>query len=122
MTKPQTYGNHTRLVPGYHYLLSAILFANLVWSLYRAATAFSIDTAFGVLVAFALMLVAFYARTFALTAQDRLIRLEMQLRLRSLLPPDLAPRAASIGVRQLIALRFASDAELPDLCRKVLDE
>jgi hypothetical protein len=121
MAKPQSYANHTRTVPGYHFVLSAMLFANAGLSVYRALTEFSIETAIGLLVAFGLLLVAFYARTFALRAQDRLIRLEMQLRLRGLLPPDLATRISSFSVGQLIALRFASDAELPDLCRKVLD-
>jgi uncharacterized membrane protein YciS (DUF1049 family) len=117
----QSYDNHTRTVPGYHYVLSLMLFVNAGLSIYRAMTDFSIETAIGVLVAFGLLLVAFYARTFALKAQDRLIRLEMQLRLRGLLPPDLASRIPSFSLRQLIALRFASDAELPDLARKVLD-
>jgi hypothetical protein len=121
MAKPQSYENHTRTVAGYHLVLSAMLFANAGLSIYRALTDFSIETAIGLLVAFALLLVAFYTRTFALRVQDRLIRLEMQLRLRGLLPPDLATRIPSFSLRQLIALRFASDAELPDLCRKVLD-
>jgi hypothetical protein len=46
----------------------------------------------------------------------------MQLRLQSLLPPDLRARISEFTVAQLVALRFASDAELPALARKVLDE
>jgi hypothetical protein len=54
--------------------------------------------------------------------QDRVIRLEMHLRLKQLLPAELQPRIQEFTVGQLVSLRFASDAELPDLARKVLDE
>ena len=74
------------------------------------------------LVGVALILLALLARTFAIRVQDRVIRLEMRLRLRELLPPDLVPRIGELGPRQLIALRFAGDRELPALVRRVLDE
>ncbi|HXU19154.1 MAG TPA: DUF6526 family protein, partial [Verrucomicrobiae bacterium] len=47
---------------------------------------------------------------------------EMRLRMQQLLPPDLTPRIPEFTVSQLVALRFASDAELPDLARRVLQE
>jgi hypothetical protein len=56
----------------------------------------------------------------ALSVQDRVIRLEMRLRMRELLPPDLQARIAEINREQCVGLRFASDAELPVLVRKVL--
>jgi hypothetical protein len=120
--KVQTLENHARLVPLYHYVTYSILFANVLWTLYGMVTAFSFATVMAVLVAGALVLIAFYARYFALRVQDRLIRLEMRLRMRELLPPDLCRRAEALTVRQLVALRFAGDAELPALCAKVLDE
>ena len=80
------------------------------------------NSVIGALVALALLLLALYARMFALAVQDRVIRLEMQLRLQNLLPADLRPRIPDFTVSQLVALRFASDAELPDLARKVLAE
>jgi len=75
-----------------------------------------------VITAVGLLGLLFYARMFPLRAQDRIIRLEMSLRLASLLPADLRARAASLRPGQLVALRFASDAELPGLVRQVLDE
>ena len=68
------------------------------------------------------MFTFFCTRTFALSAQDRIIRLEERLRLRELLPDDQQARINDFTTSQLIALRFASDAELPDLARQVLNE
>ncbi len=62
------------------------------------------------------------ARLYCTKLQDRIIRTEMKLRLREVLEPDLATRAEGLITPQLIALRFASDAELPGLVQKVLDE
>jgi hypothetical protein len=70
----------------------------------------------------ALLLMAFLARTFALGVQDRVIRLEERLRYQQLLPVDLQPRINEFTVNQLVSLRFANDAELPELARKVLND
>lgn len=69
-----------------------------------------------------IMLLAFNARTYGVKDQDRIIRLEMRLRLREILPADLKGRVTDFTIPQLAALRFASDAELPDLARRVLNE
>jgi Family of unknown function (DUF6526) len=76
---------------------------------------------FGVIFAAALLVMAFLARMFALGVQDRVIRLEEWLRYERLLPEDLKPRIGEFSIAQLVSLRFASDAELPALARKVLD-
>jgi hypothetical protein len=73
-------------------------------------------------VAVALVLLFFFARIFALRVQDRVIRLEMRLRMAQVLPADLRGRINEFTVNQLCSLRFASDAELAELARKVLDE
>jgi hypothetical protein len=54
--------------------------------------------------------------------QDRVIRLEMRLRLERLLPPELRSRVSEFTVPQLVSLRFAGDDELPVLARQVLEE
>lgn len=118
----QTFENHARFVPAFHYFALPVLVINLFWSLYRMVRGFSADTVFAVALAAALIVVALYARLFALTVQDRVIRLEMELRLEKLLPAELRPRIGELTVGQLVSLRFAPDGELPALTRKVLDE
>jgi hypothetical protein len=118
----QNFENHAKIVPGFHYFVLPVLTVNFIQSILRLARHVSVDAVISVLVAAALVLLAFYGRIFALRVQDRVIRLEMQLRLQSLLPPDLRARISEFTVAQLVALRFASDAELPALARKVLDE
>lgn len=121
--KEQSFSNHTRLVPAFHLVALPLLLLNFMDQIYRLIhLGISFDTIVSFLLAIALILVALYARMFALTVQDRVIRLEMRLRLESVLPPDLKALIPKFSVDQLVALRFASDAELPTLCRRVIDE
>lgn len=124
MEKPynQSFQNHARIVPAFHYVALPIFTLNLMWSLYRLGRGVTVDSAMSVLLAAGLILLAFCARIFALTVQDRVIRVEMRLRLAQLLPADLRGRMDEFTVGQLVSLRFASDAELPALARQVLDE
>ncbi len=118
----QNFDNHAKFVPAFHVVVLGIFTINLGWSLYRVAHAFSAESVLSLLLAIAFILLAFYSRIFALTVQDRVIRLEMRLRLLQILPAELRPRISEFSVNQLVALRFASDAELPALAKKVLDE
>ena len=121
-TESQSFTNHARLVPGFHYGVIGALSLNFLWSMVRLFRVPGLDAVVGVITAVGLLGLLFYARMFPLRAQGRIIRLEMSLRLASLLPADLRARAASLRPGQLVALRFASDAELPGLVRQVLDE
>ena len=95
---------------------------NFLVSAYATVTGFSLDALLVTLVSLALVTAAFFARFFALGAQDRIIRLEERLRMQQVLPDDLRSRVADFTTEQLIALRFCADDELPDLSRKVLDD
>jgi len=118
----QNFENHTKRVPAFHFVVLPIFFLNIIWCIERVIRQHTFGTVVSLLVAIALLLLAFNARIFALTVQNRIIRLEMQLRLQQVLPQDLKPRIPEFTLAQLVSLRFASDAELPELSRKVLDE
>jgi hypothetical protein len=122
MAEPvQSYKNHTRWFPMFHFFALPVLllnFLNAVRHLVQAPTA---STAFAALVAAGLMMLAAATRQMALAVQDRVIRLEMRLRLKQVLPADLQPRIESLTRGQLVALRFAGDPEMPELVRDVLE-
>jgi hypothetical protein len=116
----QTLKNHTRFVPPFHFFVLPVLLINFVNTIRHAYLAPSISTAWAVVVAAALLTLGFFARTMALTVQDRVIRLEMRHRLMDVLPSDLKSRVNELTHRQLIALRFAGDDEMPALVREIL--
>jgi hypothetical protein len=121
--KPQCLQNHSRVVPPFHMFVLPVFLLNLGWTIYHLVKAgISFESVLDFLMALALITLALYARVFALTVQDRVIRLEMRLRLAEVLPVDLRPRIPEFTVGQLVSLRFACDAELPALARKVLDD
>ena len=117
----QSYKNHVRLLPAFHFFVLPVLLLNLANAARHLWMMSTRSTAFALVVAAALMMLAVLARVQAVTVQDRVIRLEMRLRLRGLLPSDLQPKINELSHRQLVALRFASDAEMTDLVRDVMD-
>ena len=118
--RTQTYKNHTRLLPPFHFFVIPVLLINLLNTIRHLYQAPSRSMAFSVVVASALLMLGFLARVMAVTVQDRVIRLEMRHRLKEALPFDLHNRINELTPRQLVALRFASDEELPALVREVL--
>jgi hypothetical protein len=121
MKTPQTYQNHVRWFPLVHFVIFPILTINLVWQAAMLFYDVSWDRAMGVLVALALVLLTLAARIQALRAQNRIIRLEEQLRYRAVLDPEMAAKAADLPLSQIIPLRFASDSELGSIAQRVAD-
>lgn len=130
MGEQQNLSNHAKIVPAFHFFVLPVLALNLVWSSIYGVK-YLLNPMLGVwaragglvmiLIALALIVLAFLARLFALGVQDRVIRLEERLRCQQLLPADMQPRINDFTINQLVALRFASDAELPALARKILE-
>jgi len=119
----QNFKNHTKLVPAFHFFVLPVLVINFGTQLYLwIKLGFILLHFFTVLLAAALLLGILYGRLFALSVQDRLIRLEEHLRYERVLPEELRWRADELTVSQFVSLRFASDDELPLLVQKVLDE
>src|SRR4051812_16371309 len=101
-TASQSFQNHTRIVPPFHIVTLGIFALNLLWSGYRLVRYPAAGTGIAFLLAAAFILLAIYSRVFTLTVQDRVIRLEMRLRMRELLPPDLQGRISEFTPRQLV--------------------
>jgi hypothetical protein len=116
----QSYRNHTRWFPPMHFFVTPVLLLNVLVAVRGVVVAPSGSSGFALVVAMALLILALSARMMAMTVQDRVIRLEMRLRLRECLPLDLQPRIPELTPRQLVALRFASDSEMAALVREVL--
>jgi hypothetical protein len=106
----------------YHFVAFFLLLLNLGYAIWALVKGFNFAHVVQLTTAFALLLLFFYARVFALAVQDRVIRLEERLRMARLLPDDLKPRIDDFTAGQMIGLRFASDAELPGLARRVIDQ
>lgn len=118
--KPQSFEKHTAWQPMFHYIASPITMLaalHLSWAAIRNPTARHIGDA---ILMIAIATGIFASRIMALTVQNRVIRLEMRLRLKEILPAALVPRINELTVRQLVALRFASDAEMPALVERTL--
>ncbi len=118
---PQNVENHVRYLPAYHFVAFPLVFVNFCYAAYQAVAHVSAATVMGLALAVALVLLFLLSRMMVVTVQDRVIRLEERLRMRALLPADLQPHIDRFTVKQMVALRFASDAELPALARKVVD-
>jgi hypothetical protein len=119
----QNFSNHTRFIPTFHAFVLPVLVLNLVWAIVQVVRAgFTGDRLVQALTALALVFLAFHARLFALSVQDRIIRMEERQRFARLLPEDLKHRIEEFTLSQLVALRFAGDDELPGLARKVLND
>ena len=119
--KPQNYKNHAKFIPVFHYIALPLLLINFLAALFRLTQDINFYALNDLGLAVALIIVAVFTRFFALKAQDRVIRLEEQLRMQELLPDALKMNAFRLTMGQIVALRFASDEELAELTQDALD-
>jgi len=116
----QNYKNHTRIFPLFHYFVLPLFFLNVINEARHIYLDPTRHNVWMLVLAIGFLALALSARVMALAVQDRVIRMEMRQRLALCLPPDLQSAAMTLTPRQLVALRFASDAEMSELVRDVI--
>lgn len=121
MAEKQTYANHTRWYPLVHFVIFPLLLINLIWAIVCTVMYFDWYRVQYLILSIGAAFLVFASRQQALIVQDRLIRFEERVRYREVLPAELSTRFDEIDVNKIIALRFASDAELAGLVQQVLD-
>ena len=119
---PQNFAHHTRFDPPFHFFILPVFAISLIMTIVHLVRRPSLHSAWLGLVMIAALAAIFKIRLYALKVQDRVIRLEERLRLATLLVPSVRPRIPELTEPQLIGLRFASDAELPALTARALNE
>jgi hypothetical protein len=122
MDKQQTLANHAKYDPSFHFFLLPVLAINIIvigYELFRHPDGLG---AWLLLISLALLVMAGRMRSYATHLQDRVIRMEERLRLGAILQEPLRSRIGELTDSQLVGLRFASDAELPALVQRALDE
>ena len=118
----QSFQSHAKWVPPFHFFVLPVLLINLGFQIYWCVKAFSVSGVISVLLGAALFVGMVMSRVMAMKVQDRVIRIEERIRFERVLPADMHARIGEFTIDQLVALRFASNAELPELARKVLEE
>ena len=116
----QNYKNHTRLDPPFHLFLLPVSGINVIVAIWNLWQNPSFGSGWFLVLSLAGVVAVLKIRMYALKAQDRVIRLEERLRLAQLLNEPLRGRIGELTELQLIALRFACDAEIPALVEKAL--
>jgi Family of unknown function (DUF6526) len=119
----QSFQSHAKWLPPFHFFVLPVLLINLGFSIsWCVKTGLTVRGVLSVVVAAALFVGMVMARVMAMKVQDRVIRIEERIRFERLLPADMHARIGEFTIDQLVALRFASNAELPELARRVLEE
>jgi hypothetical protein len=122
--EPQSFKNHGRLDPQFHYVLTLVLVANLVFAIFHLIRHWEdahIAASWYLFLSLAAFLVLFKIRSYPIKVQDRVIRLEERLRLQALAPPEWHTQIYRLTCDQLIGLRFASDDEVVELAKQALE-
>lgn len=118
---PQSLKNHTRFDPVFHFFLAPLGIFFLIYEIVGLVQNPGWNSAIHVVAAIWAVVAVFLIRIYALKVQDRVIRLEEQVRLKGLLPAALQGRIGEFTEDQLVGLRFASDGEVAGLAQKTLE-
>ncbi len=125
MAQPQSFQHHARFDPPFHFFIAPVLLLNVIFTIYVAIHTWPhhiVIHLWLILISIVLLFAAGLFRSYALKNQDRLIRLEEQLRLADLLPEDQLSLIDALTIDQFIGLRFASDAEVAALAHRAVTE
>ncbi len=121
-SKQQSLKNHARFDPAYHFLIFAVLLANLVYACFHLYRQPSLSSGWYIVLSLAVIIPVMKLRTYPLKLQDRIIRLEERIRLQALAPAEWHTQIYRLSEDQLIGLRFASDDEVVGLAKEALEE
>jgi hypothetical protein len=119
---PQNFCNHARFDPPFHFFILPVFGITLIGVIVHLVRWPGLHSAWLVVFMLATTAAVFKMRLYALKVQDRIIRLEERLRLAGLVDESLRGRIGELSVSQLVGLRFASDAELPELAARAWSE
>jgi len=122
MSEPQSFKNHARFDPPYHFFLTIISLASIIIAIVAVVRHPNFHSAWMLVIALASLVLLFRLRTYPLKVQDRVIRLEERLRLQALAPPEWHAQIYRLSEDQLIGLRFAGDDEVVELAKQALEQ
>jgi Family of unknown function (DUF6526) len=125
MAQPQSFQHHARFDPPFHFFIAPVLLLNVIFTIYVVIHTWPhhiLIHLWLIVISLVLFAMAGIFRGYALKNQDRLIRLEEQLRLADLLPEDQLDLVDALTIDQFIGLRFASDAEVATLAQRAVAE
>lgn len=119
MATTQTFANHTRWHPPFHFFVLPVMLINFVWSIVLFVMSPGWNSGWWVVVSLALLVLTFLVRLNSLKVQDRIIRLEETIRCQQVLSPTVRQQITALSHAQVVALRFAADDELEELLGRV---
>jgi hypothetical protein len=119
MATTQTFANHTRWHPPFHFFVLPVMLINFIWSIVQFVMSPGWNSGWWIVVSLALLVLTFFVRTNSLKVQDRIIRLEETIRYQRVLSPAVVQRSSALTVAQIVALRFAGDDQLEELVSAV---
>ena len=120
-SQPQSFKNHARFDPPFHFVLLFVFLANLIISIVYVVKHPGFYSAWYVVLSVAAILALLKMRLYPLKVQDRVIRLEERMRLQALAPTEWHTQIYRLSEDQLIGLRFAADDEVVELAKQALE-